>query len=185
MRRIIVFLGSDMRFNTLRVVQNNRHILNDILEYILLTKRNYLWFDPNFTCVFSGPIANKSPLTQHSNHWPSVSEVTLETKQDVNSWWRQKMETFSALLALCAGKSTVPGEFPSQRSLICPWINGRVNNRQAGDLRQHSAHIDVTVMCMPNYWAIPYERTTTLQPIAIYSPNLIRTLLESTVKSSS
>ena len=31
-------------------------------------------------------------------------------------------------------------------SLICIWINGWVNNRQAGDLRRHRAHYDVTVM---------------------------------------
>ena len=31
------------------------------------------------------------------------------------SWWRHEMETFSALLALCAGNSPVTGEFPSQR----------------------------------------------------------------------
>ena len=31
------------------------------------------------------------------------------------SWWRHHMETFSALLAVCAGNSPVPGEFPSQR----------------------------------------------------------------------
>ena len=30
-------------------------------------------------------------------------------------WWRHQMETFSALLALCAGISPVSGEFPSQR----------------------------------------------------------------------
>ena len=29
--------------------------------------------------------------------------------------WRHQMETFSALLAICAGNSTVPGEFPAQR----------------------------------------------------------------------
>ena len=27
-----------------------------------------------------------------------------------------------------------------------PWINGWVNNREAGDLRRHRAHYDVTVM---------------------------------------
>ena len=32
-----------------------------------------------------------------------------------NAWWRQQMETFSALLALCAGNSPDIGEFPSQR----------------------------------------------------------------------
>ena len=31
------------------------------------------------------------------------------------TWWRHQMETFSALLALCAGNSPVPGEFPAQR----------------------------------------------------------------------
>ena len=31
------------------------------------------------------------------------------------SWWRHQMETFSALLALCAGNSPATCEFPSQR----------------------------------------------------------------------
>ena len=31
------------------------------------------------------------------------------------AWWRHQMETFSALLAICAGNSPVPGEFPTQR----------------------------------------------------------------------
>ena len=31
------------------------------------------------------------------------------------TWWRHQMETFSALLALCAGNSPVPVEFPAQR----------------------------------------------------------------------
>ena len=64
------------------------------------------------------------------------------------------METFSALLALCAGNSPVPGEFPAQRpvtralmfSLICARINGLVNNREVGDLQRYSAHYDVIVM---------------------------------------
>ena len=32
-----------------------------------------------------------------------------------HAWWRHQMETFSALLAICAGNSPVTGEFPSQR----------------------------------------------------------------------
>ena len=31
------------------------------------------------------------------------------------SRWRHEMETFSALLVICAGNSSVPGEFPTQR----------------------------------------------------------------------
>ena len=72
------------------------------------------------------------------------------------SWWRHQMEAFSALLALCAGNSAVTGEFQYKGqwhgalmfSLICAWINGWVNNREAGDLRRHRAHYDVIVMCM-------------------------------------
>ena len=30
-------------------------------------------------------------------------------------WWHHRMETFSALLAICAGNSPVPGEFPAKR----------------------------------------------------------------------
>ena len=32
-------------------------------------------------------------------------------------------------------------------SLICVWINGWVNNREAGDLRRYRAHYDVSVIC--------------------------------------
>ena len=44
-------------------------------------------------------------------------------------------------------------------SLICVWINGWVNNREAGDLRRHCAHYDVTVMW--NTGLQPNKRTRT------------------------
>ena len=31
------------------------------------------------------------------------------------TWWRHQIETFSVLLAICAGNSLVSGEFPAQR----------------------------------------------------------------------
>ena len=31
------------------------------------------------------------------------------------AWWRHQMETFSALLTICAGNSPVTGDFPAQR----------------------------------------------------------------------
>ena len=51
------------------------------------------------------------------------------------------METFSALLTICAQKGQRRGSL--MLSLICAWINGWVYNREAGDLRRHSAHYDV------------------------------------------
>ena len=32
----------------------------------------------------------------------------------MTTWWRRQMQTFSAWLAICAGNSPVPGEFPAQ-----------------------------------------------------------------------
>ena len=73
--------------------------------------------------------------------------------QQPRSWWRHQMETFSALLAICAGNSPVPVNSPHKGqwrealmfSLICAWINGWVNDREAGDLRRNCAHYDITV----------------------------------------
>ena len=41
-------------------------------------------------------------------------------------------------------------------SLICVWINGWVNNREAGDLRRYLAHYDVTAMWY--IYATSYEQ---------------------------
>ena len=70
------------------------------------------------------------------------------------TWWRHQMETFSALLAICAGIHRSPVNSPHKGqwrgalmfSLICVWINGWINNREAGDLRRYRAHYDVIVM---------------------------------------
>ena len=62
------------------------------------------------------------------------------------------------------GNSSVTGEFPSQGqwrrtlmfSWVCAWTNGWVNNRDAGALRRHRAHCDVTGMDVEVY--IPCHR---------------------------
>ena len=64
------------------------------------------------------------------------------------------METFSAQLAICAGNSPVPGEFPTQRPVTRSFDvffdlrlnNDWVNNGEAGDLRRYRDHYDVIVM---------------------------------------
>ena len=64
------------------------------------------------------------------------------------SSWHHQIETFSMLLAFCEGNPPVTGGFPSQRPVmqICAWTNDWANN--AGDLRCHHAHNDVTVMIL-------------------------------------
>ena len=61
------------------------------------------------------------------------------------------METFSALLAICAGNSPHKGQWRGALmfSLICAWINRWVNNREAGNVRRHRAHYDVALMFAP------------------------------------
>ena len=39
----------------------------------------------------------------------------LLSQGNTRARWRHQIETFSALLAICAGNSPVPGEFPAQR----------------------------------------------------------------------
>ena len=39
----------------------------------------------------------------------------LEQCNSVSTWWRHQMETFFALLAICAWNSLVIGDFPAQR----------------------------------------------------------------------
>ena len=50
-------------------------------------------------------------LTSHV-HFIQVSGTSCT---NIKSWWRHRMEIFSALLAICAGNSPVTGEFPTQR----------------------------------------------------------------------
>ena len=70
------------------------------------------------------------------------------------TWWHHQMETFSTSLALSEGNPPVTSGFPSQRqwcgalmsSLICSWRNSWAHKPDAGDLRHHRAHYDLTVM---------------------------------------
>ena len=72
-----------------------------------------------------------------------------------NAWWRHQMETFPRYWPFVRGihRSTPVNSLHKGQwrralmfSLICAWINGSVNNREADDLRRHRAHYDVYVM---------------------------------------
>ena len=56
------------------------------------------------------------------------------------------METFPALLVLCAGNSLFPVTRSFDVILSAPWISGWVNNREAGDWRRRRTHYDAIVM---------------------------------------
>ena len=105
--------------------------------------------------------------------WFDTEQVTSHYQHQW-SWWRHQMETFSALLALCAGNSPVPVNSPHKGqwrralmfSLIYAWIKDWVNNREAGDLRRHRGHYDVIVM-----WS------NSIMHICITGPQWVKNLL--------
>ena len=121
-------------------------ICGAILQYhyrfiygIVIMITSWRGYSFRITCPLFG---TRSAVLTAESHWQKATD----TAHRHFPWLRHQMETFSVLLALCVGNSPVTGEFPSQRPVICAWINGWLNNREAGDLRRHRAHYDVTVM---------------------------------------
>ena len=112
-------------------------------------KRYYLQ-QPFFTADVNEIV--KSIKHFHAILLPEV--VIIAHLRYAETWWRHQMEAFSALLAICAGNSPVPVKSPHKGqwrgalmfSLICARINDWVNNQEAGDLRRHRGHYDVSVM---------------------------------------
>ena len=92
--------------------------------------------------------------------WQGLVKINLSGRRcefhlcSEKAWWRHHMETFYALLILCVGNSLAPanslhkGQWRGALmfSLICAWINGWVNDHEAGDFGCHRAHYYVTVM---------------------------------------
>ena len=70
------------------------------------------------------------------------------------SWWRHQMETFPRYCPFVREIHRSPVNFPHKgqwrgvlmSALICIWINGWVNNCEAGDFRRYRAHYGVIVM---------------------------------------
>ena len=78
-----------------------------------------------------------------------IDTLYTQAHDDVIKWWH-----FPRSWPFVRGIHRSPVNSPHKGqwrgalmfSLICIWINGWVNNREAGDLRRYRAHYDVTVM---------------------------------------
>ena len=89
-------------------------------------------------------------LSLYSTYWIEQFSPGVWFK----SWWHNQIETVLALLALLSGEFTghrwipLTGQWRGALmfSLICAWTKGCANNWDAGDLRSHRAHYDVSVM---------------------------------------
>ena len=86
-----------------------------------------------------------------------------------HSWWRQEMEEFSALLALCAGNSPVTGEFPSQRPVTRSFnvffdlrLNKRLNKQIRFETPSRSSWRHCNVKFVPRWalrWLLTFKST--------------------------
>ena len=88
---------------------------------------------------------------------PGAPQGLWFTAQNIRfPWWRHQMETFPRYWPFVRGIHRSPVNSPHKCqwcgalmfSLICVWINGWVNNREAGDLRRYRIHYDVIVMLL-------------------------------------
>ena len=79
----------------------------DVLPYYSIKHHNMEDFWPTVVCP---SIYEMSKIL-----WIQQCQYRWLARYYGNSWWRHQIETFSALLAICAGNSPVTGEFPAQR----------------------------------------------------------------------
>ena len=133
-------------------------------------------------------------LSRISSTFLRASQTCIDHKEGCTallrlSWWRHQMETFSALLAICAGIQRFPvnslhkGQWRGALmfSLICVWINGWENNREAGDLRRYRAHYDVIV-----FWFIDVTDTVRKSSVRYKQTRFIFVIMDAySIESSS
>ena len=118
------------------------------LEFYFLNVIYILLYIDSILSIF---FQHSNILTRASHHWCLASNIVLvlivlvrewsfrECSWLSKSWWRHQMETFSAVLANCAGNSPVPGEFPAEKPVtrsfdVCfdPRLNKRLSNKSWG-----------------------------------------------------
>ena len=102
-----------------------------------------------------GPVTRKMFPCDDVFMWPMTQQRTSNEERLSMAWpwWRHRMETFSTLLPL-KGINRSPVNSPHKGqwrravmfSLIWAWTNSWASIRDAGDLRRHRAHYDLTVM---------------------------------------
>ena len=87
-------------------------------------------------------------LRNDVSNWLGAS---LESHDDVIKW--KHFSRYWPLCGDCTGHRWIPLTKATDAELLCflwsaPWINGWVNNREAGESRRHRAHHDVILMTL-------------------------------------
>ena len=77
--------------------------------------------DPR-ACIDTFPIVSGCLRLEHMVYRPMFFSSACLCWQQSYPGWRHQMETFSALIALCAGNSPVTDEFPAQRPVTRSFV---------------------------------------------------------------
>ena len=125
----------------------------------------FRWLSPQrkTRLVYRSPWVHHSKLLTTPVHtdWRVQTFITHATLHDDVIKWKH----FPRYWSLARGIYRPPVNSPHKGqwrgalmfSLICVWINGWVNNREAGDLKRYRGHCDVIVMrdpqiCYSMFW---------------------------------
>ena len=112
-------------------------------------------------CPYGDTVLHCKPRPIYPTYQYTVSDSQEPRHRRLLLWCRHQMEIFSASLVFCEGGFTGYRYILLTKasdaellflSLICTWTNSWAKNEDAGDLRRHCAHYDVSVM-FPQYSA--------------------------------
>ena len=125
------------------------YVLRDCLQWLKISLWRIIWHHSSgryFHKPWSGRFYNHEfPDNQIAQITFTTIDVICTGDRSRYSWWRHQMKTFSAILAIRAGNSPVPGEFPAPRPVtrsFAVFFDLRLNKW----LRRYRAHYDVIVM---------------------------------------
>ena len=125
-----------------------------LLRHLLAIKGKHLILLLSFPSPilkqYAGVLNSECVVSNFHNFEGAATKLFAPMHDDVFKW-----KHFPRYWSFMRGIHRLPVNSPHKGqwcgalmfSLICAWINGWVNNREAGDLRRHRAHYDVIVMC--------------------------------------
>ena len=121
---------------------NRTFKLNRILNWLNFIEMGSFWSVSLYIYIYT--ISRQTSLMQR----------LLTRSTEAFTWWRHQNGNILRVTGPLWGESNVTGGFPSQRPVTWSFdvffdfrLNKRLNkNRDAGDLKRHRAHYDVTVM---------------------------------------
>ena len=117
-----------------------------MFDIVITEKKRKTTVSVNLMFVSISKYVNDNFTETEISFWQNLITASMMTSSNGN--------IFHVIGPLCGeftGHRWMPPTKASDAELWCflwsaPWINGSVNNREAGDLKRHRAHYDVIVM---------------------------------------